>query len=118
MPPEFRIDSRREVDAIYVKVTGELDIATSGALIEAVRAAQESGAGFAVVDLEHVGFIDSEGLRALLIAKRMSDADGFRLALVRASQAVRGVVELTGAQQLLGLVDDAEAGTAWAQAGR
>jgi len=109
MPADFRIVSRRWGDAVHVQVTGELDIATSPRLVEAIRGVQDSTASCAVVDLEHVGFMDSEGLRALLSAQRMSDADGFRIALVRASPAVRDVLELTGTQHLVRLVDDAEA---------
>ena len=104
MPPEFRIDSRRAGDAVHVEVTGELDIATSPRLVDAIRAARDSSAALAVVDLERVSFMDSEGLRALLTARRMAEAEPFRIALARPSRAVRELIELTGTEDLLGLV--------------
>jgi anti-anti-sigma factor len=106
----FGIDTRRQGAAIHFAVSGELDIATGAALVEALRTARDSGAGLAVVDLEQVGFMDSEGLRALLAAKRMLHSHGFPVALVRASPAVRRIVELTGAQQLLPWDDDVVGG--------
>ncbi|MFI1727408.1 STAS domain-containing protein [Streptomyces sp. NPDC020489] len=65
-----------------------------------------------MLDLAGVSFCDSAGLDVLLGAPRQADAIGAMLVLARVPEPVRGVLELTGADQVLRVFDtaaDAEA---------
>ena len=89
-------------DAVHLHVRGELDISVGDALVERVEALSESSARVALLDLSAVTFIDSSGLRALLGAQRAAeDLDDFDVLLVRPTQVVRDVMEITGADRLL-----------------
>jgi anti-anti-sigma factor len=56
-----------------------------------------------VLDIAGVDFIDSTGLRTLLIAARRSHAEGSTLALRHTGTAVRRVLEITGTTELFEL---------------
>ena len=60
-----------------------------------------------VVDMRGITFMDSSGLRALVIADRRARAAGIRLIVVRGSAEVTGLLELTGIAERLELVDTA-----------
>jgi anti-anti-sigma factor len=64
--------------AAVVRAAGEVDLDTAERLAEALRGAGEHGGGV-VADLVGVPFMDSSGLKVLLLA---SDELGDRLALV------------------------------------
>jgi anti-anti-sigma factor len=53
------------------------------------------------VDLSDISFIDSGGLRALVIGYRAVSVQGGTLAITKASEQVRRVLEMAGADSLL-----------------
>ena len=57
--------------------------------------AERSDAKRIIIDLDALDFIDSEGLRVLLLAKRRADVDGDRLRLTRGSGYVASIFKLT-----------------------
>ncbi len=95
-------------DTVHLRVRGELDISVSDELVDRVRAVRRSSARVALVDLRDVTFMDSSGLRALLISQQLAGDSGrdFELIVVRAPAVVRDVVGLTGADRILRLADD------------
>ena len=74
-----------------VRVTGEIDIATSPLLEDAVA---QLTAPDVVLDLEGVTFMGSSGLASLLRAARRADGLGGSLRL-RVSKQVRDLLEMT-----------------------
>ena len=79
-----------------VTARGELDIAGTVALEEAVgRVGDEPDLVGVVVDLSRLEFLDSSGLRALVLAGRRVAADGRRFALVPGGEPVQRVFEIT-----------------------
>jgi anti-sigma B factor antagonist len=76
------------------RLSGELDLATSAILMDAVSAAT-AGDGPIRLDLSDVMFIDSSGIRSLLL---LSEALGKRgnLILVRPSESVERTLRLVG----------------------
>jgi anti-sigma B factor antagonist len=76
-----------------VAVKGELDLATHERLTEELRRATE-GDGPIVVDLSECEFMDSTGVRALLMAMR--DAGDGRLAIAGPTPQVQRILEMTG----------------------
>ena len=76
-------------DRVVVTVTGEVDMSTAGAMLQA---ATEGGAGSATLDLRAVTFFDSAAIHALVqLAERY--AGGFE---VVPSRQVRRVLEIVG----------------------
>ena len=70
---------------------GELDIATVGVLEGALRDVERSGAAQIIIDLRHLKFVDSSGLRLLLDAQTGCRRNGHAVAFTRArdSQVLR-----------------------------
>jgi anti-anti-sigma factor len=102
----FSIDVRATDGAVHVVLTGELDIATHGDAELKLREAQLSGAPVVVLDLRKLNFMDSTGLRLLVQANARASESGQRLAIVRGPDAVNRVLEITGLDAKLDLIDD------------
>jgi len=100
-PLAVRIDD--EGDSLAVQVVGELDIATAPMLEDSLRSALERNPSSIILDLDAVGFIDSEGLRTLLVAAQRSRQDGDRLHIRCAAGPVRRMIEIAGLERLLPL---------------
>ena len=77
---------------LRVLVRGEVDIASVGAVVSELRAAEARDAGPIVLDLSGVSFLDSTGLSAIVLSALRS---GDRLRLVT-SPAVDRVIDLCG----------------------
>ena len=54
-------------------LAGELDLTSSGRVLDAVVASCAEGIGELVIDISGVGFLDSSGLRAILDAATMCE---------------------------------------------
>jgi anti-anti-sigma factor len=59
-----------------------------------------------VVDLRGLTFIDSSGLRALIMADQRVRADGGRVMVIRGPDRVNEVLEVTGVARQIELVDE------------
>lgn len=107
----MRLRSRVSHGSLLVRVEGDLDVRGAEAFRRQVEAwLGESGAARLVVNLQHVGFIDSTGLGALLGRyRRLRDA-GLEMALVAPPPAARAVLEMAGVPTLMPVfASDAEA---------
>ncbi len=94
-----------EMGRAVVHATGDIDIATSPSLHEALaRALEETPA--VVVDLGAVGFIDSSGLSALVWGYREAQQRGGALTIQRPSQMARRLLDITGLGTLLRIEGD------------
>jgi anti-anti-sigma factor len=94
-----------------VALRGELDLpATSALEPELERLAGERGIEVVALDLRGLDFLDSSGLRAVLLAgARLTDNDR-RLVLVRGPSPVQRVFEITHMTERLEFVDAPEHG--------
>ncbi len=100
--PDFAIRVASVDDgSVRVQVEGELDLATSPELEQALR--REIAAGKQVVlDLADVSFIDSTGLNAVISALRRCDGSEATLTLgPELSAQVRRVMEITGLDSVI-----------------
>jgi anti-anti-sigma factor len=106
----FNIEIVNRDDGLLVRVEGELDVATAPVLDEALKRAEESGAGLIVVDLTGVSFIDSTGLRALLEANARDgqNAGGDRLRITGGSEQAQKLFKLAGVLDKLPFVASAD----------
>jgi anti-sigma B factor antagonist len=100
-----------------VVVRGEVDIATAGALTDAIDAAVRLSSGPFLLDLTDVTFFDSSGLQALLRARSRLAGSERRLALVCPPGAVRRVLEQVRLDELFALYDTPAAAAAALGAG-
>jgi anti-anti-sigma factor len=103
----FSIESQRSGDATLAVVRGELDLAASENAERQLRELEASEPSLLVVDLAEVEFIDSSGLRVLLLAAERAGEAGRRFAAARADGQVRRVIEMTGSGTALELLDEA-----------
>jgi anti-anti-sigma factor len=94
-PGELVVEVKQNTDSIVVVLTGELDLATSGAFEEHMRGAESSRPSRLIVDLTALGFMDSTGLQTLLRARERANGSEYRLFLRRGPHQVQRVFELT-----------------------
>ncbi len=97
----FGVTGEQRGDAAYLRVSGEIDIATAPLLDERLRAAQSNGYTGIVVDLEHVTFMDASGVRSLLRAAEEARRNDKTFATVKTPAIVSRVLQITGTAHLL-----------------
>ena len=91
----------RDDGGVVITVVGEIDSSNCDRLQDLLRE-QATGAAAVDVDLAGVTFIDSSGLRALLVGQQaISGADG-SLRVTNPSDNVRRLFEITGLTDRLG----------------
>ncbi len=93
-PPLLDVAVTTDDGRSRVSVAGELDAASAGELEAALSAVADGGT--VELDLGGVSFIDSSGLRALLVAQQAADDAGGSLVLAVTTPAVDRLLELTG----------------------
>jgi anti-anti-sigma factor len=91
------IEQREHEGAHRLVLTGDLDLSSTHQLEAAVAEACGHGAREVEIDLRALGFIDSTGLRGLIVAKGVCHEKGVDLFLVGAEGGhQRRLFELTG----------------------
>jgi anti-sigma B factor antagonist len=106
VPPPFELSNERSSDtSCVVRVTGELDLHTAPRLQQELDALIADGVSRVVVDLAEAPFVDSTGLGVLVAAGQRLGREGFALAGLQIEP--RRVLEITGADRLLTIVDPA-----------
>lgn len=93
---------------VLVRMPAEVDLATAPALRDELLRALNGGAVHLVVDALDVTFMDSSGVNALVRARERAAALDGTLHVVTASPGVRRVLQITGLDERLGLVDSLE----------
>lgn len=83
-----------------LRVVGELDAASCDVLLDAGRAALADGASDLRLDLAEMRFVDSAGLRALVLLSREVDGP---LVLEHASEMLVRLLEVTGLKDAFAL---------------
>jgi anti-anti-sigma factor len=94
------IDQRGHVT--HLRLSGELDMATSPLLEERLHGAEANGNTSIVLDLVDVTFMDVSGLHAFIAAAERAARRGSTFAIVKAPRVVRRLLQLTGTTDLLG----------------
>jgi anti-anti-sigma factor len=79
-----------------VSISGEIDLANADAFIDEVRRLIEGADGEVVLDFRNCLFIDSSGIRALLVLAHEQEAQGARLRLSGVIGEPLRALELTG----------------------
>ena len=97
---DFSVRTEVRGDSTVVVPVGELDLATAPALDQALEDAFGSHSARVVLDLRELEFIDSSGLRSLLIARRRADAAGAHFALVAGDKALERTLQIAGVHEV------------------
>jgi len=93
----FAIDTLETYFGITIKLAGELDSATCAALLERFEQVVPAlGGRDLVVDLCEVTFIDSSGMRAIIVMERRSSEERIALSLAPPPPAVTELLQVTG----------------------
>jgi len=103
-PAELGLRSEREGETHVVELLGELDLAGAPALEEELLRVEATDATAIVIDVRRLEFIDSTGIRLLVMAADRCH-DGARLTLLRGPGQVHRVFELTGLAARLPFAD-------------
>jgi anti-sigma B factor antagonist len=105
---QFRVDVRRDGARAVVGVSGELDLASGPELESELDQLSGPETNLVVLDLRQLEFMDSTGLSILVRAHQRLAGEGCEMGLVRGSQQVQRLLDLTGVADRLRLVDAPE----------
>jgi anti-sigma B factor antagonist len=105
-PSRFEIKREHRAGQDRLLIAGELDMASAERLDDTIGALVRQGTRELVLDLSGLSFVDSSGLRLLLLLNDRAAADGWRLALVRPPDEAFVIFRVTGADRHLPFTDD------------
>ena len=105
---QLGIEARTRRRTALVALRGELDLLTVSKVAEVLDglALRADGVRHLVLDLRGLTFMDIPGLRELIKQNEYARANRHNLAIVRGTRAINRLLELTGVEDLLVLVDD------------
>jgi anti-anti-sigma factor len=101
----LRVHIELTADGAVVSLTGELDLASSPLLEQALHDLEQAGCKRVVVDLREVYFMDSTGLRTLLIAHKRAVQSDIAFCLRRGPHQVQRLFELTRSIETFDFLD-------------
>jgi len=113
--PQFEIDSGPGPDGVcVVRVRGEVDMSHEEELRAELRRAVASEADGIVVDLTECEFIDSSGVRALLLSREAQESEkgADALAVAASSEQILRILSVMGVDRVIPIrptVDEAAA---------
>jgi len=99
-PPPFGVELARDGATATVAILGELDIATTPELTDALRSL-EPGYETLVVDLSRCTFFASSGISILLEESHRAQQEGFELIVIKAPAEVQRMFDLAGLEDKL-----------------
>ncbi len=102
----FEVDIERRSGELLVRLSGELDLDSFDAVDEVLSSAQSNGNGGVRIDLRGLEFIDSSGIRLLLMAFDRAQSNGHELCIIRGSERIQRVFALTNLDGRLPFCDD------------
>jgi anti-sigma B factor antagonist len=108
MQSDFRVETHTTGRVTTVTVSGELDLVSSPAFAQALERLGETEADLVLLDLRGLEFMDSTGLHLLVKAQQRAHESGRRFAVIRGSEQVDRLLNLTGVAELLKIVDSPE----------
>jgi anti-sigma B factor antagonist len=101
----LRVDVRREQDRVVLRLTGELDLASSSIFEQALEGADVAAAPLLVLDLDGLKFVDSSGLRVILMAHEHARERGQEFAITPGSPQVQRLLSITSVSEHLRVID-------------
>jgi anti-anti-sigma factor len=105
---QFAVEARRNRRTALVALRGELDLLTVSKVAEVLDGLElrADGLRHVVLDLRGLTFLDVLGLKELIRQNEYARSNRHNLAVVRGTAAIQRILELTGVEDMLVLVDD------------
>jgi anti-anti-sigma factor len=108
MGATMEISKRKEKDVLVISLKGRLDAITSPVLEKDLTDLMAGGERFLVMDLGHLEYISSAGLRSILVAfKRFKEKEG-KLVLVSLKSVVGEVFEISGFSAIIPIFESVD----------
>src|SRR4051812_18413103 len=101
----FEVTIEERDGAVHVALSGELDISTAQQLEDDLRRVEAERPELIVLDLRELAFMDSTGLRLLILADQRAKEEGRRLAIGRGNEMIQRVLHVTRLDERLEVVD-------------
>lgn len=102
---ELRIIRKTEADRLRLVLYGELDLDTLPAAQSELAAAEAEAPPVLVIDLGELDYVDSSGIRLVLLAQHDAEDAGRRLAVRLGSGPVRRMFDMLGITGRLDVLD-------------
>ena len=102
--PQFEITSGPGPDDVYVvHIAGEVDMSHEEELRGELRSAVAADSNGIVVDLTECEFIDSSGVRSLLLSREAQNSDGGteKLAVAASSEQILRILSVMGIDRVI-----------------
>jgi anti-sigma B factor antagonist len=107
--PKLEFETTRNGTVAIVRPVGELDLSGAAVLeAELDRLVEDPELVAVVLDMRGLEFMDSSGLRLVVMADMRARDAGRRFVLVRGDETVHRVFEITRMSERLDFVDDPE----------
>jgi anti-anti-sigma factor len=95
------VSARRDGAQAVIKVAGELDLQGADRFSAVATEVLAEPVEHVEIDARRLTFIDSAGIRAILLARADAQSKGSAFTLSGASAAVRRIIEIAGASIIL-----------------
>lgn len=101
----FHIDADRRGSSARLTLAGELDLASAPHVEEAAEELIAGGLERLVIDLSGLRFIDSSGLRTIVVLHQRATEQGWSLELISPPEQVLKVFRISGLEDRLRFTD-------------
>jgi anti-anti-sigma factor len=91
----LRVEVRQQQDRVVLHLEGELDLASSPILERALEGVEVAATALLVLDLDELRFVDSTGLRIILLAHESARGRGQEFAITPGSPQVQRLLSIT-----------------------
>ncbi|MGH3428042.1 MAG: STAS domain-containing protein [Mycobacteriales bacterium] len=105
MNDRFSVNISGDDRATMLTLTGELDLASSEQLEEALARVRDWGTALVVLDLRELTFMDSTGLHLLVEANQRAREGGPQFQVISGGPQVQRLLSITGVDRWLTLID-------------
>ncbi len=99
--PEFQIETEHTEAGDILKLSGELDGANADAVVAEFDRVRAAGANAVTLDLSALSFIDSAGLRAIILVQQLAGDHRTALAVLPPPDPLLELLEITGLTERL-----------------
>jgi anti-sigma B factor antagonist len=104
--PTLQIRTQESPEEHVLVLSGELDLASSGILDTAIAELCTDGARRIVLEMGDLSFMDSTGLRAVLVGRELCEVNGGELLIGETSQQVQRLLDISGVAEKLTFVGE------------
>ena len=105
----LRVSRSWESDHLVLVLHGDLDIDTLAAAQDEVTAAEGQAPPTLVLDLSQLGYVDSSGVRLVLLAQQLAEDANRRLGVRLGHGPTRRIFDMLGITGRIEVLDDGEA---------